>query len=351
MYCRLSKDDGSTNESMSIYSQKAMLKQYAEQNNIAVYDYYVDDGYSGTNFERPAFKKMITDIENGKINCVITKDLSRLGREYLEMGRLIDKVFPFLGVRFISVNDKLDTVKETDSKKSFEVTLKNIINDMYAKDISVKIKTSKHNRARNGYFIGSVPPYGYKIKKTKEGHRFIIEKHTAETNIYYALDLGKSYRLIDESMLESLGLTEQQVKEMSLFNIRKLKNEYKTDEVKGNIFYFVNSNDGYDASRILNTKFLDDIYQQCEGEMLVAVPHQDVLVIADIRNKTGYDVMAHLTMEFFTKGLVPITSLSFGYEKGHFEPIFILGKNNKQKRDPNVIQRLEANRKRFNNKK
>lgn len=188
-------------------------------------------------------------------------------------------------------------------------------------------------------------------KKTKEGHRFIIEKHTAETNIYYALDLGKSYRLIDESMLESLGLTEQQVKEMSLFNIRKLKNEYKTDEVKGNIFYFVNSNDGYDASRILNTKFLDDIYQQCEGEMLVAVPHQDVLVIADIRNKTGYDVMAHLTMEFFTKGLVPITSLSFGYEKGHFEPIFILGKNNKQKRNPNVIQRLEANRKRFNNKK
>lgn len=187
--------------------------------------------------------------------------------------------------------------------------------------------------------------------KTKEGHRFIIEKHTAETNIYYALDLGKSYRLIDESMLESLGLTEQQVKEMSLFNIRKLKNEYKTDEVKGNIFYFVNSNDGYDASRILNTKFLDDIYQQCEGEMLVAVPHQDVLVIADIRNKTGYDVMAHLTMEFFTKGLVPITSLSFGYEKGHFEPIFILGKNNKQKRDPNVIQRLEANRKRLNNKK
>ncbi|MCQ9904914.1 DUF1444 family protein, partial [Staphylococcus aureus] len=90
--------------------------------------------------------------------------------------------------------------------------------------------------------------------KTKEGHRFIIEKHTAETNIYYALDLGKSYRLIDESMLESLGLTEQQVKEMSLFNIRKLKNEYKTVEVKGNIFYFVNSNDGYDASRILNTK-------------------------------------------------------------------------------------------------
>ena len=184
-------------------------------------------------------------------------------------------------------------------------------------------------------------------KETKEGHAFVLTEHTAETNIYYALDLGKSYRLIDENMLQTLNLTAQQVKEMSLFNVRKLECRYSTDEVKGNIFYFINTNDGYDASRILNTSFLNDIQDQCEGEMLVAVPHQDVLVIADIRNKTGYDVMAHLTMEFFTKGLVPITSLSFGYDNGHLEPIFILGKNNKQKRDPNVIQRLEANRKKF----
>lgn len=151
-------------------------------------------------------------------------------------------------------------------------------------------------------------------------------------------------------MLKELQITKQQLKEMALFNVRKLDNPYKTDEVKGNIFYFVNSNDGYDASRILNTRFLNEFEQQCEGEMLVAIPHQDVLIIADIRNKTGYDVMAHLTMEFFTKGLVPITSLSFGYEEGHLEPIFILGKNNKQKRNPNVIQRLEATRQKYNNK-
>ncbi|WP_204180428.1 MULTISPECIES: DUF1444 domain-containing protein [unclassified Staphylococcus] len=187
-------------------------------------------------------------------------------------------------------------------------------------------------------------------KKDKEGNSFVIDKHTAETNIYYAVDLGKSYRLIDEQMLEKLNLTKQQVKEMALFNVRKLENKYKTDEVKGNIFYFVNSNDGYDASRILNSTFLNEIQAQCEGEMLVAVPHQDVLIIADIRNKTGYDVMAHLTMEFFTKGLVPITSLSLAYDNGHFEPIFILGKNNKQKRNPNVIQRLEATRKQYENK-
>lgn len=184
-------------------------------------------------------------------------------------------------------------------------------------------------------------------KETKEGHAFVLTEHTAETNIYYALDLGKSYRLIDENMLQTLNLTAQQVKEMSLFNVRKLECRYSTDEVKGNIFYFINTNDGYDASRILNTSFLNHIQHQCEGEMFVGVPHQDVLILADIRNKTGYDVMAHLTMEFFTKGLVPITSLSFGYDNGHLEPIFILGKNNKQKRDPNVIQRLEANRKKF----
>ena len=188
-------------------------------------------------------------------------------------------------------------------------------------------------------------------KKTKQGVPFIYDEHTAETAVYYAVDLGKSYRLIDESMLEDLKLTEQQIREMSLFNVRKLSNSYTTDEVKGNIFYFINSNDGYDASRILNTAFLNEIEAQCQGEMLVAVPHQDVLIIADIRNKTGYDVMAHLTMEFFTKGLVPITSLSFGYKQGHLEPIFILVKNNKQKRDPNVIQRLEANRRKFNKDK
>ncbi|MEB7674222.1 DUF1444 domain-containing protein [Staphylococcus equorum] len=187
-------------------------------------------------------------------------------------------------------------------------------------------------------------------KKDKDDNAFVIEEHTAETNIYYVVDLGKSYRLMDEKMLESMKLSKQQLKEMALFNVRKLDNKYTTDEVKGNIFYFINSNDGYDASRILNTTFLNEIQDQCEGEMLVAVPHQDVLIIADIRNKTGYDVMAHLTMEFFTKGLVPITSLSLGYDKGHFEPIFILGKNNKQKRDPNVIQRLEATRKQYENK-
>ncbi|HEO0380266.1 TPA: recombinase family protein [Streptococcus agalactiae] len=179
IYTRLSNErtEEWREKSYSIETQILSCKEYALKENIDVLEVYTDYEYSGTNFERPSFQNMMQDIRDRRINCIIIRDLSRLGREYLEMGRLIDKVFPFLGVRFVSVNDKLDTVKETDSKKSFEVTLKNIINDMYAKDISVKIKTSKHNRARNGYFIGSVPPYGYKIKKSKEGQKLVIDEN------------------------------------------------------------------------------------------------------------------------------------------------------------------------------
>ena len=178
IYTRLSSDrkEEWREKSSSIETQVLCCKEYALKENIKVVNTYTDYEYSGTNFERPQFQEMMQDIRDRKINCIIIRDLSRLGREYLEMGRLIDKVFPFLGVRFISVNDKVDTVKDLDSKKSFEVTLKNIVNDMYAKDISVKIKSTKMNRARNGYFIGSVPPYGYRVVKTKEGQKLEIDE-------------------------------------------------------------------------------------------------------------------------------------------------------------------------------
>lgn len=179
IYTRLSSErkEEWREKSSSIETQVLCCKEYALKENIKIVQTYIDYEYSGTDFERPQFQDMMKDIRDRKINCIIIRDLSRLGREYLEMGRLIDKVFPFLGVRFISVNDKLDTIKDVDSKKSFEVTLKNIVNDMYAKDISVKIKTSKHNKARNGYFIGSVPPFGYKVVKLKEGQKLEIDEN------------------------------------------------------------------------------------------------------------------------------------------------------------------------------
>ena len=200
MYCRLSKDDGSTNESMSIYSQKAMLKQYAEQNNIAVYDYYVDDGYSGTNFERPAFKKMITDIENGKINCVITKDLSRLGRNYLESGAYIEMYFPQKNVRYIAITDGIDTINSYE----FDIMpFKNILNEMYAKDTSKKVKSALKSRMKEGTYIGSKAPFGFK-KDPDDKHRLIIDERVKPIiELVYELCLeGKGTQLISQEMMK-----------------------------------------------------------------------------------------------------------------------------------------------------
>ncbi|MGG5252560.1 DUF1444 domain-containing protein [Neobacillus sp. SM06] len=162
--------------------------------------------------------------------------------------------------------------------------------------------------------------------ETNEGVAFLFDEHTAETRIFYALDMGKTYRLLDLTMLEREGWAANRVKEIALFNARSLPTPLKEDHVAGNLFYFLNTNDGYDASRILNKGFLNDFEKKITGEMLLAVPHQDVLIIADIRNQTGYDVLAQMTMSFFASGHVPITALSFVYENGELEPIFILGK-------------------------
>ena len=164
-------------------------------------------------------------------------------------------------------------------------------------------------------------------KESKAGSPFLIREHTAETAIYYALDQGTTYRLIDKEMLIALGKTEQEVTEAALFNARKLPTDVKVDEVAGNKYYFLNSNDGYDASRVLNAAFLKEMSSRIEGHMTVSVPHQDVLIIGDIRNDTGYDALAQMTMHFFTVGTVPITSLSFLYNDGELEPIFIMAKN------------------------
>ncbi|MFP3124991.1 DUF1444 domain-containing protein [Ectobacillus funiculus] len=165
----------------------------------------------------------------------------------------------------------------------------------------------------------------------EEGNPFVTTEHTAETRIYYALDSEKTYRLIDQRLLQNLGLDEQQVREMALFHLRSLPRKVKSDEVAGNVFYFFNQNDGYDASRVLDDSLLIDMKGQIEGDMVVAVPHQDVLIVADLRNEIGYDIIAQMTMKFFFEGRVPITALSFMYENKELEPIFILGKKRRQK--------------------
>lgn len=200
LYCRLSKDDGNSVESMSIWSQKVMLKQFAESNSIAIYDYYVDDGYSGTNFERPSFKKMITDIENGKINCVITKDLSRLGRNYLQSGAYIEMYFPQKNIRYIAITDGIDTL---NSNQNDIMPFKNILNEMYAKDTSKKVKSAIQSRMREGTYIGSKAPFGY-LKDPNNKRRLIIDEKTKPIiELIYKLCLeGKGTQLISQELMK-----------------------------------------------------------------------------------------------------------------------------------------------------
>lgn len=171
--------------------------------------------------------------------------------------------------------------------------------------------------------------------ESNEGIPFVTTEHTAETRVFYALDAGTTYRLIDENMINSLQLTIDQLKEVAKFQVRKLPTTVKEDRVAGNVFYFLNENDGYDASRILNDAFLKEMKSKITGDMTVSVPHQDVLIIGDIQNETGYDVLAQMAMHFFTDGKVPITSLSFIYEDGELEPIFIMAKNRENKETDN----------------
>ena len=200
LYCRLSKDDGNSVESMSIWSQKVMLKQFAESNSIAIYDYYVDDGYSGTNFERPSFKKMITDIENGKINCVITKDLSRLGRNCLQSGAYIEMYFPQKNIRYIAITDGIDTL---NSNQNDIMPFKNILNEMYVKDTSKKVKSAIQSRMREGTYIGSKAPFGY-LKDPDNKRRLIIDEKTKPIiELIYKLCLeGKGTQLISQELMK-----------------------------------------------------------------------------------------------------------------------------------------------------
>ena len=175
LYCRLSLEDSRENESMSISNQKLMLKDYAEKNGMFQYEYYVDDGYTGRNFNRPSFQRMIADIEAGKVGCVITKDLSRLGRNYIEAGSYIEIFFPKHNVRYIAVTDGVDSL----TRQEMDITpFKNILNDMYSRDISKKVLAGRMTRSRQGKFCGGQPPLGLMRDPDEKGH-LITDPETA----------------------------------------------------------------------------------------------------------------------------------------------------------------------------
>lgn len=180
LYVRLSREDGDKEESDSVINQKELLQQYvALEPDIVIHDVYMDDGWSGTNFERPDFIRMMTDIRNDEVDCVIVKDLSRFGRNYIDVGQYIEKIFPLMNIRFISVTDNLDSVKNPQTMNNIIVPFKNLINDEYCRDISNKVRSSLDMKRKQGKHIGSFACYGYK-KDPDDHNHLVIDDEAAE---------------------------------------------------------------------------------------------------------------------------------------------------------------------------
>ncbi len=182
-YVRLSKEDGDVAsaakaESNSISNQKNLIRDFLkDKDDIIVVSEYVDDGYSGSNFERPGFQMMLEDIRRGKVDCVVVKDLSRFGREYIDSGKYIERLFPALGVRFIAVNDHIDS-KEESGRDDIVVPFKNLMNDAYCRDISIKIRSHLEVKRKNGEYTGAFTPYGYK-KDENDRNRIVPDLYAA----------------------------------------------------------------------------------------------------------------------------------------------------------------------------
>ncbi len=178
-YVRLSYTDDRDKESDSVINQSRLIDEFLKDNpDIEVVSEKIDDGYSGIIFDRPAFQEMMNDIASGTINCVIVKDLSRLGREYIETGRYLRRIFPAYGVRFIAINDNIDTAKDTYTD-DLTISIKNIINDSYCRDISIKTRSALEAKRNNGDYVGACTIYGYKKDEENKNH-LIIDEYAAK---------------------------------------------------------------------------------------------------------------------------------------------------------------------------
>ena len=306
IYTRLSQErkEDYRNKSNSLEMQEELCVKEADEKDIKVFRMYKDYEYSGTNFKRPGFLEMMEDVRIGRINCIIVKDMSRFGREYLEISNYIEKVFPFLGVRFISINDNLDTKDGIKSDKSYEIAIKNIFNDLYAKDISKKVKSSKEVKMKQGSFIGAMAPYGYKVEKIDGKRVLVIDEKVADvvrlmfhfasqgkSNIQIARELTKTYTTPAEyKRTGRVFKGKEDIKQWDISSISKIL----SDEVYiGNLTQRVYSN-RHDPSR--KSKFRD------KKEWIITENTHEALIEKDI-----FENIRQLKDE--NKGTLPYSSL------------------------------------------
>ena len=304
IYTRLSQErkEDYRDKSNSLEMQEELCIKTANEKDIKIFRAYKDYEYSGTNFKRPAFLEMMEDIRVGRINCIIVKDMSRFGREYLEIANYIEKIFPFLEVRFISVNDNLDTKDGIKSDKSYEIAIKNIFNDLYAKDISKKVKASKEVKMKQGSFIGAMAPY--KVEKMDGKRVLVIDEKVADvvrlmfhfasqgkSNIQIARELTKTYTTPAEyKRTGRVFKGKEDIKQWDISSISKIL----SDEVYiGNLTQRVYSN-RHDPSR--KSKFRD------KKEWIITENTHEALIEKDI-----FENIRQLKDE--NKGTLPYSSL------------------------------------------
>ncbi|WP_300891951.1 recombinase family protein, partial [uncultured Clostridium sp.] len=252
---------------------KEILKQYAKENNLNIYDIYVDDGISGTTFDRPNFNRMIKDIEDKKVNMVIVKDTSILGRDYISFGEYIEKYFPKHQVRFVSIIDNYDS--EIDNGIADTLPFRAVLNDLYARDTSKKVKATKHRNAINGLFNGKFAPYGY-MKSPENCHKLIINEEYAK-NVRRIFDLyleGKSSiqiaYIFNDEHIPTPSQTMGQEYRLSLL--------WKTDTIRRilkNEMYIGNMVQGKQTQ--INYKLKKPIHNKKEDWIIVPNTHEPII--------------------------------------------------------------------------
>lgn len=225
MYLRLSKEDGEKVESNSISNQREIINSYVKRNQITMVKEYVDDGYSGANFNRPNFKEMIKDAYDKKFDTIIVKDLSRFGRDYIEAGKYIQRIFPENGIRFISVNDNYDSKSADMNDTHLILPIKNFINDSYCRDISNKVKSSQKIKREKGDFISAFAPYGYK-KSDENKNKLVVDEQAAPNikNIFDMKLMGYSSKAIADELNHLGVLTPRKYKESQGFKCNGFQN-------------------------------------------------------------------------------------------------------------------------------
>ena len=318
MYLRLSKEDGEKTESNSISNQREIINSYVKRNQITMVKEYVDDGYSGATFDRPNFKEMMKDAYDKKFDTIIVKDLSRFGRDYIEAGKYIQRIFPENGIRFISVNDNYDSKSADMNDTHLILPIKNFINDSYCRDISNKVKSSQKIKREKGDFISAFAPYGYK-KSDENKNKLVVDEQAAPNikNIFDMKLLGYSSKAIADELNHLGVLTPRKYKESQGFKCNGFQNikggnwtAKAVNRIIENEVYIGNTLQG--KSITLNYKNKKQIEKEKEEWIRVEDTHEaiiskEIFAIAntmlkrDLNNSRGKDKIDIFTGMLFCK--------------------------------------------------